>query len=68
MDAAIQYIEKQPYNLRYRLTEYMNRWLVPKLIKKEDLTDEENNKICRDGCDILMFDRIRKAYVEFEKD
>ena len=36
MDAAIQYIEKQPYNLRYRLTEYMNRWLVPKLIKKED--------------------------------
>ena len=41
MDAAIQYIEKQPYNLRYRLTEYMNRWLVPKLIKKED----ENVKI-----------------------
>ena len=36
MDAAIKYIETQPYNLRYRLTEYMNRWLVPKLIKKED--------------------------------
>lgn len=41
MDAAIQYIEKQPYNLRYRLTEYMNRWLVPKLIKKEGETDNQ---------------------------
>ena len=41
MDAAIQYIEKQPYNLRYRLTEYMNRWLVPKLIKNEGETDNQ---------------------------
>lgn len=41
MDAAIQHIEKQPYNLRYRLTEYMNRWLVPWLIKKEGETDNQ---------------------------
>ena len=34
----------------------------------EDLTDEENNKICRDGCDILMFDKNRKAYVESEEE
>ena len=38
MDAAIKYIETQPYNLRYRLTEYMNRWLVPKLINNEGET------------------------------
>lgn len=41
MDAAIQHIDKQPYNLRYRLTEYMNRWLVPWLIKKEGETDNQ---------------------------
>ena len=41
MDAAIQYIEKQPYNLRYRLTEHMNRWLVQKLIKKEGETADQ---------------------------
>ena len=34
----------------------------------EDLTDEENNKICRDGRDILLFDKNRKAYVELEED
>ena len=34
----------------------------------EDLTNEENNKICRDGCDILLFDNNRKAYVESEED
>ena len=35
MDAAVQYIDKQPYNLRYRLTEYMNKWLVKKQIENE---------------------------------
>lgn len=34
----------------------------------EDLTDEDNNKICRDGCDILLFDNNRKAHVESEED
>ena len=34
----------------------------------EDLTDEENNKICRDGCNILLFDNNRKAHVELEED
>ena len=35
MDAAVEYIEKQPYNLRYRLTEYMNNRLVPIQIENE---------------------------------
>lgn len=35
MDAAVEYIEKQPYNLRYRLTEYMNNRLVPIQVENE---------------------------------
>lgn len=34
----------------------------------EDLTDEDNNRICRDGCNILLFDNNRKAHVELEED
>lgn len=58
------------------LTDYINEadsW--PENIREiieangwEDLTDEENNKICRNGCDILLFDKNRKAHVELEED